>query len=117
MANEVQFLFSNHEACEAAYAKSIEYLGTHPDLRSRIDQHTLAYSVLDDLIPQPITRLFSGHDFPVTESFSELRNSLELHFKVSTIMHFPRIDRRSSLECWDFTSQMKPWISRKYRIG
>jgi hypothetical protein len=78
MANEVQLLFSNHEACEGAYAQSIEYLGTHPGLRSTIDQHTLAYSVLDELIPQPVTRLFSGHDFPVTESFSELRNSLEL---------------------------------------
>ena len=78
MENEVQLLFSNHEASEAAYAESIEYLRTHLDLQSTIDQHTLAYSVLDELIPQPVTRLFSGHDFPVTESFSELRNSLEL---------------------------------------
>ena len=70
MANEVQLLFSNHEACEAAYAESIEYLRTHPDLLSTIDQHTLAYSILGELIPQPITRLFSGHDFLVTESFS-----------------------------------------------
>jgi hypothetical protein len=55
-----------------------EYLNQHPELHGKIDKLVWAYHEIGDVIPQYIPKLFSGHNFPYSESLYEIECSYQL---------------------------------------
>lgn len=58
--------------------KSNEYLELHPEISSQIKEILDIFHSLEDLIPQTLENVMSGHMFPLVEANSELENSIAL---------------------------------------
>lgn len=79
MTNEEWPLVVNDRSnVDQAYADSIDYLRTRPEVRSRLRQFMWAYQQAGDLVPQTLEKATSGHYFPYAQSYEELENSYQL---------------------------------------
>jgi len=63
-----------NEVCE----ESGNHFREHADLRKRVEDHLRARYEINDLVPQSLASLGSGHYFPFSESYNELEGSLIL---------------------------------------
>ena len=58
--------------------QSNEYLELHPEISSQIKEILDIFRSLEDLIPQTLENIMSGHMFPLVEANTELENSIAL---------------------------------------
>lgn len=71
-------MINDHKKIEEVYNKSEEYLENHKELRDEAITYIWAYYEIEDLVPQTVVNIMSGHFFPFSESYYELENSYEL---------------------------------------
>ena len=71
-------LINDHKKIIEVYEETTSYLQDNPNLSEELGVHVFAFYELNDVIPQDIDRLWSGHFFPFSEAYTELENSIEL---------------------------------------
>ena len=71
-------LINDHKKIITVYEKTVSYLQDSPNLSEELGIYISSFYELNDLIPQYIDRLGSGHFFPFLEAYTELENSIEL---------------------------------------
>ena len=71
-------IINNHTNIEDVYAKSEEYLNAHSHIQEEISTYLWAYSQAQSLVPITTENFRSGHNFPFSESYSELEISFHL---------------------------------------
>lgn len=71
-------VINDHQKIDNVYKSTQEYLESHQEIQEQIATYLWAYHEAQDLIPQFLEQLGSGHFFPFSESYHELENSLEL---------------------------------------
>ncbi len=67
-----------HNYTEETYKVSVAFLNEQPDLKAKLEDSLWAFYSLGKLIPETLEKFASGHYFPYSESFFNLRSSLEL---------------------------------------
>ena len=73
-------LLNNKIKIEEVHKKTIEYLNNDPKKFETLRNYLWIYNSLFNLIPVPLDSLFSGHNFPISESYGELENSYNFVF-------------------------------------
>ena len=71
-------LINDREKIEKVYSDSEAFLKKNPPLSKEIGAFLWAYHEIEDLIPILVHNFWSGHNFPLNESYSELENSYQL---------------------------------------
>lgn len=114
-------IINSHEKILDTYSDSVEYLKNNDTLNREIILYLRAYYEIQDLIPQTIENIGSGHFFPFSESNFELENSYQLCMEGFYSYAFAAL--RSVLELgllgiyFDYDDKayenVKPWISTK----
>ena len=112
-----------HRYAEETYEASEAFLNGQPSLKAKLESSLWAFHSLGQLIPETIEKFASGHYFPYSEAFLNLRNSLELcrHGFYSQAL----VSLRSVLELsamgvyYDINDEshitVKPWIQSDVR--
>ena len=70
-------LINDHKKIIKVYKETSLYLQNNPNLSEELEIYISSFYELNDLIPQYIDRLGSGHFFPFFEAYTELENSIE----------------------------------------
>lgn len=71
---------ANLDYLAKAQRETEEYLERHDVLKRRLDNAYCAFQDLCDLVPQPWSKVFSGHFFPATQAMDEYRNCSALAY-------------------------------------
>lgn len=67
-------MMNNHtERINRAEKDTLQYLEEDNESFTIINDALVAYRFIMDIIPETITKLFSGHIFPYTESYMKLK--------------------------------------------
>lgn len=69
---------SNEGHIDEAVRESEAYLEAHPELVKVLDDVFMALRSIEDLVPQDLDRLFSGHFFPISEAEVAAETSMHL---------------------------------------
>jgi len=96
MASDKIPLLNKREKIEEVFKKTFEYLNNNPKSYKTLREYLWIYYSLFELIPEPLDSLFSGHNFPISESYSELENSY--NFALMGFYRYAFISLRSVLE-------------------
>ena len=89
-------LNNSSENIKKSEAETISYLDRDKTSFSKIRDCLISYRYILDLIPETLSKLFSGHIFPYTESYIEIENSV--HFCLMGFYKAALISLRSCLE-------------------
>lgn len=89
-------LNNGFENVTTARNECITYLEAHPVLMDRLVTSVRAYKHIQDLIPETLSKFFSGHIFPYNESEIELETSI--HLATSCFYKPAMISLRNCLE-------------------
>ena len=71
-------IVNDHKKMEEVYRKSEDYLKKHESLLDEIAAYLWASNEASTVVPETLENSWSGHFFPVAESYYELENSFEL---------------------------------------
>lgn len=114
-------MVTSDDQIEELLKASHAFLDNHPDLMEVVDDCFVALSAIEDLIPQDIEKLFSGHFFPIAECVLEAEASF--HLAVRGFYRESFVSLRTVLELgvlsvyWDKDDQshvvIKNWLQSK----
>ncbi len=71
-------LINSDENILQVFEKSKEYLKSNNNLSCTIEEILWIFRALEDLLPQTLENMWSGHMFPLVEANSDLENSIQL---------------------------------------
>ncbi|NIP62180.1 MAG: hypothetical protein GWN01_16060 [Nitrosopumilaceae archaeon] len=71
-------LINSDENILEVFEQSKKYLESNKEVSSTIEEILWIFRALEDLLPQPLEKVWSGHMFPLVEASSDLENSIQL---------------------------------------
>lgn len=77
-SKDLTHLINSDEIIMDVLSQSIEYLKLNDEFADKIRKTLWVFQSLEDLVPQPLEKIMTGHMFPIAEANFELENSIEL---------------------------------------
>jgi hypothetical protein len=71
-------LLDSDERIAETLAATHSYLATDARTFASLNESVIVMRILEDLLPQDVQRMFSGHGFPLAEAYSELEAVIQL---------------------------------------